>query len=235
MRDTLLILEAHSCGLKVLGQNRGGESHLDSEVDDPLDSHKRAQLRHVPAAITGRVELQLNRTSGHSTPVSVSTPARRTSNQSTAAQPRGNQWEEELRERGGIQGGQWVEGAWRGSRGKGISVSEICWELVRPSPSPLPRTSVVPSSVVHIQIPPLSIIPSRRVCVPTRTLCLFSHARGPLACLSPRSFCRFPPHLCIYTLLPCDSAMSARPLPPCPLRLPVSANPHTLSLRPRLP
>lgn len=46
----------------------GGESHLHSEVDDPLDSHERAQLRHLPAAVTGWLGLHLIQTATYSAP-----------------------------------------------------------------------------------------------------------------------------------------------------------------------
>lgn len=91
MRGMLLILDVHSCGLRVLGPSGGGESHLHSEVDDPLDSHERAQLRHLPAAVTGQVELLLIQTSTHSAPISFSAPAHRNTDQSTAAQLRKSQ------------------------------------------------------------------------------------------------------------------------------------------------
>lgn len=42
--------EAHSRGAQ--GGGRGGPGHLHGEVDDPLDSHERTQLRHLPAAAT---------------------------------------------------------------------------------------------------------------------------------------------------------------------------------------
>lgn len=42
------------------------------------------------------------------------------------------------------------EGAWRRSRGKGTPGYEVCWEFVRPPPSPC--ASVVPSSAVHIPL-----------------------------------------------------------------------------------
>lgn len=117
MRGTLLILEAHSCGLKVLGQSRGGESHLHSEVDDPLDSHERAQLRHLPAVVTGRVGWLLMRTFGQSAPVSVSAPAHRATNQSIAAQPKGSQWKAEYGERRNPGRADW-------ERGRGAEVGE---------------------------------------------------------------------------------------------------------------
>lgn len=104
MRGTLLILEAHSCGLKVLGQSRGGESHLHSEVDDPLDSHERAQLRHLPAAVTGRVRLLLMRTFGQSAPcLSLRLRTAPPTNQSLHSPREANG--KRNTERGGVQGG----------------------------------------------------------------------------------------------------------------------------------
>lgn len=68
MWGTLLILGVHSCGLRVLGPSGGGESHLHGEVDDPLDSHERAQLRHLHAAVSGRIGLRLIQTAAQSAP-----------------------------------------------------------------------------------------------------------------------------------------------------------------------
>lgn len=91
MWGTLLILGVHSCGLRVLGPSGGGESHLHGEVDDPLDSHERAQLRHLHAAVSGRIGLRLIQTAAQSAPISVSAPARRNTDQSTAAKLRESQ------------------------------------------------------------------------------------------------------------------------------------------------
>lgn len=49
----LLTPEVYGRGAQ--GGGRGGPGHLHGEVDDPLDSHKRAQLRHLPSAATRRV------------------------------------------------------------------------------------------------------------------------------------------------------------------------------------
>lgn len=203
--------EAHSCGLKVLGQSRGGESHLHSEVDDPLDSHERAQLRHLPAAVTGRVGWQLMQTFGQSAPGSVSAPARGATNQLIAAQPRGSQWKAEL-------GGRRNPGRADWKRGRGAEVGERAGLGVKLAGSllvlsPPPRTSVVPSSAVHVR---LSSPFQLAVSVFPRAPCAFPR----LACSPPRSPFRFPPHLCVYTFLPCDSPVSSRPPSPRPLRLP---------------
>jgi hypothetical protein len=104
MWGTLLLLDVHSCGLRVLGPSRGGESHLHSEVDDPLDSHERAQLRHLPAAVTGRVRLLLIQIVTHSAPylslrLRAATPTNQPSHNSEKANRKRNSG------RGGVHGG----------------------------------------------------------------------------------------------------------------------------------
>lgn len=49
MRCALVNLDAHGRGTQGGGR---GPGHLHGEVDHPLDSHERAQLRHLPAAAT---------------------------------------------------------------------------------------------------------------------------------------------------------------------------------------
>jgi hypothetical protein len=88
----------------VLGPSRGGESHLHSEVDDPLDSHERAQLRHLPAAVTGRVRLLLIQIVTHSAPylslrLRAATPTNQPSHNSEKANRKRNSG------RGGVHGG----------------------------------------------------------------------------------------------------------------------------------
>lgn len=125
MRGTLLILDVHSCGLRVLGPSGGGESHLHSEVDDPLDSHERAQLRHLPAAVTGQVELLLIQTSAHSAPyLSLRLRTATPTNQPPHNSEKANRKRNSGREAGSRA--RWVEGALHRSRGKGIPRSEVC-------------------------------------------------------------------------------------------------------------
>lgn len=103
-----------------------GKSHLHSEVDDPLDSHERAQLRHLPAAVTGQVGLRLIQTSAHSAPdlsprLRAATPTNQQLHNSEKANGKRNSGREV-----GLRAGGRVEGALHRSRGKGIPGSEVC-------------------------------------------------------------------------------------------------------------
>lgn len=126
MWGTLLILGVHSCGLRVLGPSGGGESHLHGEVDDPLDSHERAQLRHLHAAVSGRIGLRLIQTAAQSAPyLSLRLRAATPTNQP----PQNSEKVNRKRNSGGEAGsraGRWVEGALHRSREKGIPKSEVC-------------------------------------------------------------------------------------------------------------
>lgn len=147
MWGTLLILGVHSCGLRVLGPSGGGESHLHGEVDDPLDSHERAQLRHLHAAVSGRIGLRLIQTAAHSAPylsLRLRAAHRPINRRKTQRKPIEN----------GIQGERRDPGRAAGWRGRCTEVGERAFLRVKSAEGLFTlifsATPVVSRSAIHI-------------------------------------------------------------------------------------
>lgn len=114
----------------------GGPDHLHGEVDDPLDSHERTQLRHLPAAATCRVRTPCPcpQPTGSSRPRPFPIPRLRSespANQRPQGPPppergpigrqEGGAWPAQRDRGGGTRSGGAlgsVKGAWPGTRGK---------------------------------------------------------------------------------------------------------------------
>lgn len=189
-----------------------GKSHLHSEVDDPLDSHERAQLRHLPAAGTGQVGLRLIQTSAHSAPylslrLRFSTPTNQQPHNSEKANGKRNSGREV-----GSRAGGWVEGAFHRSRGKGIPRNEVCRGLVYPNS--LPATPAVPRSATHISVPPSPALQVPVSVFPRAPCAFFPRPQGLL-------------HLIASTFFLQIASLSLRPHSPL-IYFPVSARPHLL-------